>query len=176
MGLRLLWITLLVQTAVFGDMLISPIDAMQSRFGAASTVTKKNTLLNKEQAAQVSKLAQLKLETKIYRVYTAMVADKAAGYGVLITRKVRQKDASVLYMITPDGTIASVEIIAFNEPPEYMPQAAYVKQFEGKNVDDTLRVGKDIPTISGATLSARTVTDGSRLALAVFNVLYGNGK
>ncbi|WP_345969043.1 FMN-binding protein [Sulfurimonas sp. HSL1-6] len=148
--------------------LISPIDAMQHAFGAQSEVTKKNTLLSSKQAAAVTKRAKLKLETKIYRFYTAVLDGKTVGYGVLVTRQVRQKDATVLYMITPEGTIRAIEIIAFNEPPEYMPQHPYLEQFRGKDANATLRVGKDIPTVSGATLSARNVTDGARLALALF--------
>jgi electron transport complex protein RnfG len=173
MKIRLIFAAVFFAVSAHAAVLISPIDAMRHTFGEQSAVTKKNTLLNKKQAAAVSKRAKLKLETKIYRIYTASVGDKAVGYGVLITRKVRQKDAAVLYMITPAGKISAIEIIAFNEPPEYMPQSAYLEQFKGKDGGDVLRVGKDIPTISGATLSARNVTDGSRLALAVFATAIG---
>lgn len=162
---------LLFATVSFTKPLVSPIDAMKSVFGEKCSVAKKNTLLNHTQAAEVQKAAQLKLETKIYRFYTATTGGKTVGHGILITRQVRQKDASVLYMITPAGTIAAIEIIAFNEPPEYIPQPAYIDQFRGKSSSDTLRVGKDIPTISGATLSARNITDGARLALALYNVI-----
>jgi len=44
--------------------------------------------------------------------------------------------------------------------------------FLHKNINDTIRVGKDIPTITGATLSARGYANGARLALALFKVLY----
>lgn len=162
---------LIVSIAAYAAPLISPFDAMQSAFGETSVVTKKNYLLTKAQATQVTKTAKLKLTTKIYRVYTAAVNDEPVGYGVLITRKVRQKDASVLYMMTPGGSITAVEIIAFNEPPEYMPQNTYLEQFKGKDVNDTLHVGKDVPAVSGATLSARNVTDGARLALAIFDTV-----
>ena len=151
--------------------LISPIEAMQHAFGAQSEVTKKNKLLSGEQAAAVSAQAKLKLDTKIYRFYTAAVDGDDVGYGILITRKVRQKDAAVLYMISPEGAIRAIEIITFNEPPEYMPQNTYLEQFKGKDANATLRVGKDIPTVSGATLSARNVTDGARLALALFETV-----
>jgi len=170
---RLILTLILLGAAASANLLISPPAAMQHTFGAQCTVTKKNTLLTAEQAEAVSRTAQVKLETKIYRIYTATLDGKTVGYGILITRKVRQKDAAVLYMITPDGAISSIEIIAFNEPPEYMPQSAYLKQFEGKKESSGLRVGKEIPTISGATLSARNITDGARLALAVFQVVFG---
>jgi hypothetical protein len=173
MKIHTILFTFVFLTAAQASVLISPIDAMKSTFAAQAEVSKKNRLLTKKQAAAVAKQAHMKLSTKIYRIYTATLNEKPVGYGVLITRKVRQKDAAVLYMITPKGTIDSIEIIAFNEPPEYMPNRSYTKQFSGKDTNDTLRVGKDIPTISGATLSARNVTDGARLALAVFYVLHG---
>ncbi|MHC3994544.1 FMN-binding protein [Thiomicrolovo sp. ZZH C-3] len=170
--LKKLIVTLIVlNAAASAALLISPIDAMQHAFGAQSEVTKKNTLLTGKQAAAVTKRAKLKLETKIYRFYTAAIDGKAVGYGVLVTRQVRQKDATVLYMITQEGTLKAIEIIAFNEPPEYMPQHTYLEQFKGKDANATLRVGKDIPTVSGATLSARNVTDGARLALALFETV-----
>ncbi len=170
---RFFLILILTAATASANLLISPSEAMQHAFGAKCTVTKKNILLTSGQAAMAQKMAQVKLETKIYRTYTALLNGKTVGYGILITRKVRQKDAAVLYMITQDGTIKSIEIIAFNEPPEYMPQSAYLKQFEGKKESSNMRVGKEIPTISGATLSARNVTDGARLALAVFHVTFG---
>ena len=173
MTVKMVLTLLLLCAGASANLLISPVEAMQHAFGSGTEVTKKNTLLTGDQAETVTRRAEMKLETKIYRIYTASADGKAVGYGVLITRKVRQKDAAVLYMITPQGGIASIEIIAFNEPPEYMPQHSYLAQFEGKDGNDTLRVGKDIPTVSGATLSARNVTDGARLALAVFESVIG---
>lgn len=151
--------------------LVSPIEAMKLAFGERCSVRKKNILLTKNQAAAVRKTAHMKLSTKIYRTYTATSENGICGYGILITRKVRSKDAAVLYTLTPTGRIKQVEIIAFNEPPEFIPPKTYLRQFEHKSEKDALRVGKDIPTISGATLSARNVTDGARLALAVFETV-----
>ena len=171
--MKILLTLLLFWSGAAAAVLISPVEAMQHTFGPDAEVTKQNTLLTGAQAETVSRRAGLKLQTKIYRIYTAAIEGKPVGYGVLITRDVRQKDAAVLYMITPQGVIKRIEIIAFNEPPEYMPQTTYLEQFEGKSRADTLRVGKDIPTISGATLSARNVTDGARLALAIFETVIG---
>ena len=94
------------------------------------------------------------------------------AYAILISRPVRTKDAAILYMFSPQGIIESVEVIAFNEPPEFTPSKQYISQFKGKSTKDTLRVGKDIPTVTGATMGARNVTDGARLALAIFDMLF----
>jgi len=94
------------------------------------------------------------------------------AYAILVSRVVRTKDAAVLYMISPEGVIDYVEVVAFNEPPEFTPSKQYLEQFQGKSSKDTLRVGKDIPTVTGATMGARNVTDGARLALALFEMLF----
>ena len=156
-------------SALHSAVLISPIEAMQQSFGNEMTITKKNHLLSKKIAADVQQEARVKLTTKIYRVFKASKESVITGYGVLITRKVRSKDAAVLYLITPDGMLKGIEIVAFNEPSEFIPSKRWIEQFKSKSSSDPLRVGKDIPTISGATLSARNITESARIALAVFN-------
>jgi H+/Na+-translocating ferredoxin:NAD+ oxidoreductase subunit G len=42
---------------------------------------------------------------------------------------------------------------------------AWRRQFRGKSSDDALQVGRDIRTISGATISVNAVTLGVRRAL-----------
>jgi Na+-translocating ferredoxin:NAD+ oxidoreductase RnfG subunit len=47
--------------------------------------------------------------------------------------------------------------------------------FDGKSLADPLKLGKDIPNISGATLSCRNVTDGVKRVLSMLKVVFGNG-
>lgn len=150
-------------------LLVSPIEAMQHNYGADVEVVKKNILLSKAQASSLEKNAGTKLKSKIFRVFKAMKDDKLLGYGILINKKVRAKNAVVIYFISKDSILDAIEIIAFNEPLEYIPSKTWNKQFSNTPSDKMLRVGRDIPTITGATLSARSITDGSRLAFALYN-------
>ena len=152
-------------------MLISPIDAMHAMYGDDAVVSKKNILLNKTQAKQVQHAAQTKLDTKIYRIFRATKDDKVLGYGILINRKVRSKNAVTLYMIAK-STLLGIEIIAFNEPSEYIPTSQWQEQFKDIDTSKNLQLNRNIPTITGATLSARSITDGSRIAFALYNTLY----
>ncbi len=151
------------------EVLISPIDAMKSTYGKASTVTKKNVLLSKPRAKKIEQAAQVQLKSKIFRIFTATKDNEVLGYGVLVNRKVRSKNAVVLYFISKDSTLKSIEVIAFNEPLEYLPSKQWNSQFENISTDTMLRSAKEIPTITGATLSARSITDGSRIAFALYN-------
>ncbi len=161
-------------SALHSALLISPIEAMQQSFGIEMKISKKNHLLSRKIAAEVQQEAKVKLTTKIYRVFKASKENVVTGYGVLITRKVRSKDAAVLYLITPDGILKGIEIVAFHEPSEFIPSKRWIEQFESKSAADPLRVGKDIPTISGATLSARNITESARIALSVFQHVIKN--
>ncbi|MGB6020220.1 MAG: FMN-binding protein [Sulfurimonadaceae bacterium] len=170
--MRYFILTLLLIGSLQAKLLISPFDAIHAVYGKEVKIEKKNVLLSIDKANTVYKQAKMKKGGKIFRTFTVKKDEKTIAYAVLISRVVRTKDAAILYMITPDGVIDAVEVIAFNEPPEYTPSKNYVEQFKGKTAQDTLRVGKDIPTVTGATMGARNVTDGARLALALFDLLF----
>lgn len=170
--MRFLIVTLFLITALQAKLLVSPFDALHAVYGKEVKIEKKNVLLTLDKAEAVYKKAEMPTGSKIFRTFTVTKEGKTIAYAILVSRVVRTKDAAVLYMISPEGVIDAVEIIAFNEPPEYTPSKPYVDQFKGKTEQDTLRVGKDIPTVTGATMGARNVTDGARLALAVFDLLF----
>ena len=151
--------------------LITPQESMQMVFGDDVEIKKKNVLLKNDQAQKIQKNARVKLPSKVVRIYSALKDSKTLGYGILINKKVRSKNAVVLYHISKDDTLLSMEVISFNEPLEYLPTESWAKQFENKKTDNMLIVSKNIPTISSATLSANAITDGSRIAFAVYNEL-----
>jgi len=168
--MKKLLLLLTITVALSAQVLISPIEAMQENYDLNATVTKKNILLSNSKFKSIQKNAQTKLTTKIYRVFTAKKDGKTLGYGVLVNRKVRSKNAVILYFIQ-DSTLQGIEVIAFNEPLEYVPTKKWNAQFVNIKTDKMLQLNRDIPSISGATMSARSVTDGSRIAFAIYNEL-----
>lgn len=175
MFLSKIFVFVLFALSLSAKVLISPIEVMQSSYGTDATITKNNILLTKTRATIIEKNAQVKLPSKIFRIYTAKHKGTTLGYGVLVNRKVRSKNAVTLYLISKDGVLKSLEIIAFNEPLEYLPSKSWNAQFKDTNTSTMLRSPRNIPTITGATLSARSITSGSRIAFALYNeVLKGN--
>jgi len=142
--------------------------AVKGSFAKVDTIEPKRLILTKAQFVKVQKAAKAKLETKVYRYYLFKSGGSIVGYGVLTARKVRTKRATVLYAFTPEGTLKFAEIMAFGEPPEYIPNETWMGQFKAKPTSAPLKMGNDVPTISGATLSARSITDGARVARAIF--------
>lgn len=161
---------LLTYAQLTAQVLISPIDAMLENYDLNATVSKKNILLTGTKFKNIQKNAKTKLTTKIYRIFTASKDGDILGYGILVNRKVRSKNAVVLYFIK-DAILLDIEIIAFNEPLEYVPTKKWNSQFRNIKTDKMLQLNRDIPSVSGATMSARSVTDGSRIAFAIYNEL-----
>lgn len=157
---------LTISAQVLGD----PVALTQRTFGSKS-VDQQNIILSEAQVQQLSKASQQTIETKLYRLYIAKNEAKTLGYGVLLNKKVRTKTAISLYLIGIDGKIKSIEIVAFNEPIEYLPAKTWLDGFDNKSGSNTLRLNQDIPTVSGATLSARAITDGSRIALSLIDIV-----
>ena len=161
--------SILLALPLSAKVLISPIDAMKSSYGDKATITKKNILLSKSKAKLIEQNAQEKLSSKIFRIFKATQENQLLGYGVLVNKKVRSKNAVILYFISKDSILKSIEIIAFNEPLEYIPSQNWNSQFQNISTDTMMKSSRDIPTITGATLSARTITNGSRIAFAIYN-------
>ena len=144
---------------------------IESSFNDVKAIEAKSIILTGAQVKKVRKFAKAPLDTKVYRYYNIVGASGVLGKGVLITRKVRAKKATVLYAFDNKGTLRFSEIMRFDEPPEYIPSPTWMSQLQEQKPSAKLTVGKDIPTISGSTLSALTITEGARVARAIYNTV-----
>ena len=146
-------------------------EVIRASFSEVSTIDPKQIILTKEQFSQVQSRAKAAVRTKVYRYYDIKSKTQRLGYAVLIARKVRGKKATVLYAFDNSGRLKFTEIMAFGEPPEYIPNTTWMGQLQNRDASAALTVGKDIPTISGSTLSARTITEGARVARAIYEIV-----
>ena len=144
---------------------------IKSSFSNVSTIEPKQLILTKKQFSKVQKRAKAAVTTKIYRYYDIKSGSKSLGYAVLISRKVRTKKATVLYAFDHLGKLKFTEIMAFAEPPEFIPGKTWMGQLQNQKSSAKLTVGKDIPTISGSTLSANSITAGARIARAIYEIV-----
>lgn len=165
----LLYLLIFLALPLSAKMLISPIDAMNQSYGAKSKISEDNILLTNIQAKKIQDESNVKLESNIFKVFKAEQNGKIIGYGILINKKIRSKNGVVLYLISTDSVLKGMEVIAFNEPMEYVPSKKWMSQFENVKTQTQLNLSKDIPTITGATLSAKSFVDGSKIAFALYN-------
>lgn len=136
-------------------------------FGQNVTIGQKNILLSNSEQKALEQKAKTKIDSKKIRFYLVQKNKKVKGYGVMIIQRIRTKKAVILYLMDKNKKLKNIEILAFHEPSEYKPYSTWKEAFEGKDLKDNLKAGYAIPTISGATLSARAITNASRIALSI---------
>ncbi len=142
-------------------------ELLKANYTDKISIKKKSLILTKEQVKSIQKAAHTKIASKIVRYYAIKKDDKVLGYAILLKQKIRTKNAAILYMVDDNKTMMGLEILSFKEPHEFKPNDDWTKIFEGKTSEDSFLVGKDIAAISGATLSARAISDAAKVALAI---------
>ena len=151
-------------------------EALRAAFPGAAEIEKREIFLSSDQSLAVELLAKSKNESKLYIIYEARDGEKTLGYAIIDTHTLRTKTETVMFVINPDGSLRQAEILAFFEPQDYQAGDNWIELFEGRTLDDSLRVGKDIPNITGATITANSLSQAIRRILAVFKVASDQGQ
>jgi uncharacterized protein with FMN-binding domain len=146
-------------------------DAALARFFPGLTVERRTLFLDEEQEAVVKTRARTEVESRIVTYYVARSQTKVEGYAFLETNTVRTMPETFIVVIRPDSTVSGVEILAFHEPADYLPGARWLSTFVGHRLTDGLWVKRDIPNITGATLSSQAITRGVRKAIVLFELV-----
>jgi hypothetical protein len=153
---------------------LSKREALELAFPDADRVEHRSFALDDEQAEQVQQLSRHPLESRLVTIHTGFVGDRVTGHAVIDVHTVRTLPEAFMVVLTPEGAVRSVRILAFHEPPEFRPPDRWLRQFETSGAgepSELLRVGARIHGIAGSTLSARAATGGVRRSLALYEVL-----
>ena len=140
-------------------------------------VVRGTIFLDKKTARAVEKVAGSRLVTRVLHPYRATRRDPKTGQAVLVgtawfeTHRVRSKRETLMVVVDPKGRIARIEVLAFAEPRDYLPRRPFYGQFEGKVLDENLRIGKDLRMVAGCTLTCRATADAARRILALHRVV-----
>jgi Na+-translocating ferredoxin:NAD+ oxidoreductase RnfG subunit len=146
-------------------------EAIALAFPDAEQIEDETFVLSAEQARRVEELARAPVETRLVRIWRGLRGEQVQGYALIDVHTVRTHPEAFLVVLSPQGSVRSVRILAFHEPLDYLPTERWYQQFDGKALGDALRVGGDVHGIVGATLSAQATTQGVRRALALYRVL-----
>jgi hypothetical protein len=134
-------------------------------------IERRALVMDSAQVSAVEQRARVRVTSRLAVAYRAWRGDSLAGTAFFDTRTVRTMPAIFMVVIAPDHRVRRVDILAFHEPPDYQPGARWLGQFEGRPLDDELWPERGIRMLAGATLSSRAITDATRLALALEQLL-----
>ena len=153
------------------QVLMAQDEALHRAFPGATSVKRRSLVLTAERIATIEGADQLRLKPGIVTYFTGYHDAQLLGFATIDSGVVRTHQAVFMTVFTPEGIVKDVFILAFHEPPEYIPTEEWFKQFHGKKKGDPLIAGKDVAGVMGSTLSVQAITGSIRRMQALFPLL-----
>jgi hypothetical protein len=152
--------------------LLSQQEALELAFPGAE-VERRTAYLEEEQMDAARELAGGRIEMRSAAVpyYVAVRDGEPLGVAYFDTHRVRTEAATVMLVVDPAGRLERVEVVSFYEPSDYLPRQAWLDQFRDHPLDDRLALKRDIRAMTGATLTAESITEAARRVLALHAVI-----
>jgi FMN-binding protein len=164
-----LWALLAASPCMAAVTMTQP-EALAEAFPGAR-IERRAIALSEAQARAVETRARARLSSRLVTAYLARRDGALVGTAFFDVRTVRTMPAVFMIVVAPDSTVARIDVLAFHEPPDYRPLPRWLALATRHRLGESLWPGRDLPHLSGATLSARAVTEATRTALALFEVV-----
>jgi len=156
------------------EVFLSKQEALEVAFPDADRIDHQSFALSDAQANHIEQLAQSKLESRLVTLYSGWHDGELLGYALIDLHQVRTLPEAFMVVLSAEGEVRSVRMLAFYEPPEYLPPDRWLALFEGYGSDDKASAPKAAPKvhgIAGSTLSSRAVSGGVRRSVAIHRAL-----
>lgn len=145
--------------------------ALREAFPDATRIERDSRIILSADRERIEAIIKEEPPSRVVVLHAAWKGDELLGYAHIDVHTVRTKPEAFMIVLTPEGVVRSVRVLAFHEPLDYLPTDRWYGQFGGKTREDRLRVGADVHGVVGATLSARAAAQGVRRMLAYWEVL-----
>lgn len=165
-------ILVLCPSVSFGEVYLTKKEALKQAFPNANKIVKEQFWLNDTERKQIGDLCGQKITDNRIVFYTGQKSEKITGYMVIDHYIGKTLPITYMVVLNTDGTVRNVAIMVYRETQGMEVRfRSFLKQFFGKSSSSPFN---DINSITGATISARSVTKGVRKAVAAFYVLILN--
>ena len=129
--------------------------------------------LSADQLSRAQRLAGRAFREDDYRFWVGRKGPAVVGYATVLEVIGKERPITFMIGIAPSGEIKGVEVLVYRESRgSQIRNPRFMAQFVGKKIDNPLRLGDDVESVSGATLSSRAATYAVKKALAIFEVAY----
>lgn len=107
-------------------------------------------------------------------IYVWKIYDDGNFTAVAMLDNVYGKSMPITFLSIVDekGVVISTEIVKYREPyGGAVQEESWLRQFKGRNGESSFEVGRDINTISGATISVNSVSTGIKKLVMLYALI-----
>lgn len=162
-----LGITTTVMPVVSHSKIFVSVEQAQKLMFGQTVLTASPIVLNEETRKQMKDASSVSHPFDSTRMWRSdkgewFIVDEVVGKHEMITYAVG---------INADGSVKQIEILEYRESYGHeVAQIEWLNQFVGKTAESTIKLNKDVQNISGATLSAKHLTDGVKRVLVMYDL------
>ena len=138
-------------------------EALKETFRDAVAVEERKLVLSREERTAIEKTLGSKLSDVVmgaadsFTFHVGMRGGKFYRLASAITALARSEPMRLLVVLSAEGAVESVEILAFHEPPQYKPSKKFLAQFQGASSENPPEHRRNVRNIAGATITSRAV-------------------
>lgn len=129
-----------------------------------SKIWKNKTILKKEIIIPIEIQKEIGTKIKDQSLYKIFVDDRIEGYLFLDSKNSKFNLFDYMVLLNTDLSVKNVNILVYRE--DYggeICSPTFLKQFNGKNFNSEIKLGRDVQGISGATISCRSAALGVKI-------------
>ncbi len=148
-------------------------EALALAFPDAERIERRTAYLTAAQLARARALAGegVSVESEIITHYVALRSGRPIGVAYFDAHRVRTMPEVLMVVVGTDHRIRRIEVLRFQEPPDYRPPQKWLERFQGRVLDGDLSLKGTVPNLTGATLTSGAVTGATRRLLALHSVI-----
>lgn len=163
----------LVAAPAAGQALMTQEEALDAAFPPPTRVERRTAYLGDAELDRARTLAgsEVEIDAAVITYYVGYRGDEPVGVAYFDAHRVRTKAEVVMVVVDPAGRIDRVDVLKFMEPPDYRAPDGWIEQLEGRPLDAALSTSGAIRNLTGATLTARALTEAARRVLALHSVI-----
>jgi hypothetical protein len=150
-------------------------------FPGATGIREETRILSHLRVALIHDLGRpLTAEEMLLRPFRILMGRQPVG--TVLVRRVKGEFGAIelVLAVTPDGRVRGVRLQRQREPEAVaaaLTSPGWLGAFRKKSADSPLRMGEDLPTVSGeATVSAKAVEEGVRSLLILLRAAELHGR
>ena len=155
-------------------------EALRLAFPAPAVIERRTAFLTAADLDRARLLAGPDVEVSqgVVTYYIARAGGDPIGVAYFDAHRVRSMQEVAMVVLGGDNRVRQVEVLRFEEPPEYRASGPWLRQLEGKKLDSSLSLKAGVVNLTGATLTSRALVRATRRVLAIHQVIdpFGSGR
>jgi Na+-translocating ferredoxin:NAD+ oxidoreductase RnfG subunit len=159
------------------DVYLTEEQALKIIFPKAQKIQAEELRLTPDQKMRIEDRIGWRFPEEKFKVFMSETNGKVDSYAVIQETIGKHRPITYIVGITAEGKVFDVEIMVYRESKgSEVRRKRFNAQYEGKTVQDPIRINKDIINVTGATMSVRSISAGVKRALVLVDEFYLNSQ